>query len=47
LNAGIRDRLANFGISGVSPSEVLRHYTDVARAARIKRLIRIFLCYNS
>ena len=28
LNAGIRDFLTDFGISGVSPSEVLRHYTD-------------------
>jgi maleate cis-trans isomerase len=28
LNAGIRDFLMDFGISGVSPSEVLRHYTD-------------------
>ncbi len=28
LNAGIRDFLTDFGIVGVSPSEVLRHYTD-------------------
>jgi hypothetical protein len=28
LNAGIRDFLARFAIAGVSPSEVLRHYTD-------------------
>lgn len=28
LNAGIRDFLTDFGISGVSPAEVLRHYTD-------------------
>ena len=28
LNAGIRDFLTYFGISGVSPSEVLGHYTD-------------------
>jgi maleate isomerase len=28
LNAGIRDFLTDFGISGVSPSEVLGHYTD-------------------
>jgi hypothetical protein len=28
LNAGIRDFLSDFGISGISPSEVLHHYTD-------------------
>jgi hypothetical protein len=28
LNAGIRHFLADFGILGLSPSEVLRHYTD-------------------
>jgi hypothetical protein len=28
LNAGIRDFLTEFGISAVSPAEVLRHYTD-------------------
>jgi hypothetical protein len=31
LNAGIRDFLADFGISGISPSEVLRHYTDALK----------------
>lgn len=28
LNAGIRNFLTDFGISGVSPSEILHHYTD-------------------
>jgi maleate isomerase len=31
LNAGIRDFLALLGISGVSPSEVLGHYTDALK----------------
>ncbi len=31
LNRRIRDFLTDFGISGVSPSEVLRHYTDALR----------------
>jgi maleate cis-trans isomerase len=31
LNAGIRDFLTDFEISGVSPSEVLRHYTDALK----------------
>jgi maleate cis-trans isomerase len=31
LNSGIRDFLTDFGISGVSPSEVLHHYTDALR----------------
>jgi Arylmalonate decarboxylase len=33
LNAGIRDFLTDFGISGVSPSEVLRHYSDALQMA--------------
>jgi hypothetical protein len=31
LNAGIRDFLTEFGISGMLPSEVLRHYTDALK----------------
>ncbi len=34
LNAGIRAFLTDFGISGVSPSEVLGHYTDALQMTR-------------